>query len=172
MPSESIEIVSAGAERIDDLEPLWGSLSEHHVAVAPHLRELGPLRSPAESWEVRRALYEEWLAEPDAFVLIAEDGGTPIGYAVVHMRGSEESWDTGDRIAVLETLAVLPGHRGDGIGGALFERFYEELHALGIGVFEVSVISTNAGARRFYAHQDVLEFMVTYLGKVPTAARR
>jgi hypothetical protein len=74
MPSESIEIVSAGAERINDLEPLWGSLSEHHVAVAPHLRELGPLRSPAESWEVRRALYEEWLAEPDAFVLIAADG--------------------------------------------------------------------------------------------------
>jgi GNAT superfamily N-acetyltransferase len=155
MPSESIEIVSAGAERIDDLEPLWGSLSEHHVAVAPHLRELGPLRSPAESWQVRRALYEEWLAEPDAFVLIAEGGGTPIGYAVVHTRGSEESWDTGDRIAVLETLAVLPSHRGDGIGGALFRGrgHLEELRALGIGVLAL-VEAARAGVGR------------------PTAARR
>ena len=172
MPSESVQIVRAGLERIGDLEPLWGSLSEHHIAVAPHLQELGPLRSPVESWQTRRALYEEWLAEPDAFVLIAESGGTPIGYALVHMRGPEESWTTGDRIAVLETFAVLPGHRGGGIGGALFERLYEELRRLGIGVFEVAVISTNADARRFYERHDVLPFMVTYLGKVPTAARR
>ena len=49
---------------------------------------------------------------------------------------------------------------------------YEELRRLGIGVFEVAVISTNADARRFYERHDVLPFMVTYLGKVPTAARR
>jgi GNAT superfamily N-acetyltransferase len=172
MPSEAIEIVRAGRERIGDLEPLWGSLSEHHATVAPRLRELGPLRSAAESWRVRRALYEEWLIEPDAFVLIAEAAGTPVGYALVHVRGPEETWDTGDRIAVLETLVVLATHRGSGIGAALFERFYEELRALGIGVFEVAVVETNADARRFYERQDVLPFMVGYLGRVPRAARR
>jgi GNAT superfamily N-acetyltransferase len=172
MASDSIQIVRAGRERIDDLEPLWASLSEHHAGVAPELRRLGPVRSADESWRVRRALYEEWLAEPDAFVLIAEGGGRPVGYALVHMRGPEESWDTGERIAVLETLAVLPGHRGGGIGGALFERFYDELRSLGIGVFEVAVIYTNTDARRFYERQDVLPFMVGYLGRVPTAATR
>jgi hypothetical protein len=32
----------------------------------------------------------------------------------VHMRGPEETWATKERIAELETLTVLPGHRGRG----------------------------------------------------------
>ena len=47
----------------------------------------------------------------------------------MHLRGPEETWATGERIGVLETLAVLPGERGRGIGSALFERMYAELRA-------------------------------------------
>ena len=36
-----IRIVRGKSERIDDLQPLWESLSKHHAAVAPHLQELG-----------------------------------------------------------------------------------------------------------------------------------
>ena len=49
------------------------------------------MRDPARSWEVRRELYEDWLEEPDAFVLLAEVDGEPIGYALVHLRGPEET---------------------------------------------------------------------------------
>ena len=69
-----MRIVRAGSERIDDLQPLWESLHEHHATIAPHLEELGPVRDPGQSWAVRRELYEEWLEEPDAFVLLAEVG--------------------------------------------------------------------------------------------------
>jgi ribosomal protein S18 acetylase RimI-like enzyme len=170
-----MEIVRAGSDRIDELQSIWESLSRHHAEVAPHLEQLGPVRAPAESWAVRRALYAEWLVEPGAFVLLAEASGRPVGYALVRLRGPEETWATGDRIASLETLAVLPGERGHGIGSALFERLYEELRAAGVRELDVGVIASNADARRFYERQGLLPFTVSYIGRVPeraTAARR
>jgi GNAT superfamily N-acetyltransferase len=162
-----MRIVRAGVERVDDLQPLWESLHEHHATIAPHLTELGPVRSPHDSWAVRRALYVEWLAEPDAFALVAEsEDGQPIGYALVHLRGPEETWATGDRIGVLETLTVQPGERGRGIGSALFERIYEELRRVGVTELQVAVISKNASALRFYERQGLLPFTVSYVGRV------
>lgn len=111
--SAEISIVRGGAERIPDLRPLWESLHRHHAEVALELAQIGPVRSGLDSWGVRKDLYAEWLDEPDAFVLVAEAGrGAAVGYALVHMRGPEETWATDDRIAELETLAVLPAHRG------------------------------------------------------------
>ena len=161
-----MEIVRAGAERIPDLQPLWQSLSRHHAAVAPELAMLGEVRSEADSWAARRELYEDWLGDPDAFVLIAESQGEPVGYAVVQLRGPEETWATGDRVAVLETLAVLPEHRGRGIGSALVERMHEELRRLGASHFMVSVIASNADAVRFYERLGLTRFLVTYTGPV------
>ena len=161
-----MRIVRAGIERIDDLQPLWESLHEHHATVAPHLEQLGPVRTPDQSWAVRRELYEEWLSEPDAFVLLAEVNREPIGYALVHLRGPEETWETGDRIGVLETLAVLPDERGSGVGTALFERIYAELRELGVKELQVAVISKNAEALRFYERHGLLPFTVSYMGRV------
>ena len=161
-----MQIVRVGIERIDDLQPLWESLHEHHATIAPHLERLGPVRRADESWAVRRELYEDWLAEPDAFALIAESDREPIGYALVHLRGPEETWQTGERIGVLETLTVLPGERGRGVGTAMFERIYTELRRLGVSELEVAVISANAAALRFYERHGLLPFTVSFLGKV------
>ncbi len=156
----------AGAERIPDLQTLWESLSRHHAEVAPELAILGEVRAEADSWAVRRELYEDWLSERDSFVLLAEAGGQPIGYALVHLRGPEETWQTGDRIGVLETLAVLPDERGRGVGSALFERIYAELRELGVTELEVAVISKNAAALRFYERHGLLPFTVSFMGRV------
>ena len=161
-----MRIVRAGSERIDELRPLWESLHEHHATIAPHLEQLGPVRDPAASWAVRHELYEDWLSEPDSFVLLAEIDGQPIGYAVVHLRGPEETWQTGDRIGVLETLAVLPDERGHGVGSALFGRIYAELRGLGVTELEVAVISKNAAALRFYERHGLLPFTVSFMGRV------
>jgi ribosomal protein S18 acetylase RimI-like enzyme len=165
-----VDIVRAGAERIPDLQPLWESLSRHHAEVAPELAMLGDVRAAADSWAVRRALYEEWLQDSDAFVLIAESQGEPVGYAMVELRGPEETWATGDRVADLQTLAVLPGHRGEGIGSALVERMHEELRRLAVSHFVVSVIASNADAVRFYERLGLTKFLATYAGRVPPAA--
>jgi len=159
-----IRIVRGKSERIDDLQQLWESLSEHHAAVAPHLQELGATR--AESWPIRRELYRDWLTHAGAFVLVAEERERPVGYALVHIRGPEETWDTGP-IAELETLAVLPEHRGRGVGAALLARMHEELRNDGVAHWGVAVISTNADAVRFYERQDLVPFTNSYLGRVP-----
>lgn len=164
---DDLSIERAGIERLEDLQPLWESLHHHHAAVAPELRALGGLRSPLGSWNVRSDLYRQLLAEPDAFVLIAEAAAVPIGYALVHMRGPEETWATGDRVAELETLAVLPERRGAGIGTALVEAAFAELRRLGVGHLSVGVIAANSEAIRFYERLGLLPFMVAYIGNVP-----
>jgi ribosomal protein S18 acetylase RimI-like enzyme len=162
-----LKIRRAGSESIDALEELWVSLSRHHAAVAPELAEVfGRPRSERDSWAVRRALYEEWLAEPGGFVLIAESDSLPVGYAVITTRGPEESWATGDRVAELQTLAVLPDHRGEGIGTKLVQGMHEELARLGVGHFTVSVIASNADAVRFYERLGLTPFLTTYAGRV------
>jgi ribosomal protein S18 acetylase RimI-like enzyme len=167
-----MEIVRAGAERIEDLEPLWASLNEHHVAIAPELEELGPIRTREDSWRVRRGLYEGWLAEPDAFVLIARDGGRPVGYALVAFRAAEEAWATGERIGVLETLAVLPEHRGAGLGTSLMDAVFARLRELGVTEIEVSTLTANTDSQRFYERFGLRRFTVTYLGRIPGEAPR
>jgi ribosomal protein S18 acetylase RimI-like enzyme len=87
--------------------------------------------------------------------------------ALVHMRGPEETWATGDRVAELDTLAVLPGHRGQGIGSALVDRVQDELRRLGVGHIAVSVIASNADAVRFYERLGLTRFLITFAGAVP-----
>jgi ribosomal protein S18 acetylase RimI-like enzyme len=167
-----IVVVRGGSERIADLQPLWESLHEHHAAVAPHLRALGPVRSPADSWAVRRGLYAEWLSEPDSFVLVAEHGPRAVAYALVHMRGAEETWVTGERIAELETLTVLPGYRSQGLGRALVTEAYGELRRIGVPHLSVAVISSNRDALRFYDRLGLHRFLTTYIGNIPSPAVR
>jgi ribosomal protein S18 acetylase RimI-like enzyme len=162
-----VSIELAGPERLDELRPLWESLSDHHVEVAPRLRGLGPVRTSAESWDVRRAHYVSLFEDnPSAFALIASAARSPVGYALVQIRGPEESWDTGP-VAVLETLAVLPAHRRRGIGAALVEATMAQLRSLGIGHWEVATIATNEEALRFYERLNLLPFTVNFIGLVP-----
>lgn len=167
-----IQISVAGPERLEGLRSVWESLSDHHAAVAPRLRELGPVRLGADSWAVRRRHYASLFeGESVAFALIAEADDAAVGYAMVDLRGPEESWDTGP-VAVLETLAVLPDHRGSGIGTALIEAVFSELRTRGIGHWEVATIATNADAIRFYERLDLLPFTVNFIGRVPVGTDR
>jgi ribosomal protein S18 acetylase RimI-like enzyme len=162
-----VAIARGGAERIPDLRQLWESLHDHNAAVATQLIELGPVRSPEDSWELRRNRYAQWLSEQDAFVLLAAGPARPVGYALVHMRGPEETWATGERIARLETLAVLPAYRGRGIGTALIDAVYRELRARGVRQLDVSVIAYNSDAVRFFGRLGLARHQVSYLGTIP-----
>src|SRR5262249_14929849 len=137
----------------------------HHAAVAPEMRAIGPERLPSESWAVRRQHYQHVLAEPGAFVLIAELAGRPVGYALVRVRGSEETWETGP-VADLESLSVLDGHRGQAIGQRLVDAMRDELRGAGIAHWSVAVIVSNQDAIRFYERQQLQPYLVTYIGNV------
>ncbi|MGA9876424.1 MAG: GNAT family N-acetyltransferase [Solirubrobacteraceae bacterium] len=145
MPECEIRLIGAG--ELDLIEPLWNALREHHSSVTP---ELGPPRSRAQSWERRRRQYEQWLAEPEAFVLIAERAGEPVGYAMVRVREGSPTWPISERAGEIETLSVLPGERGQGTGTELLEAVRAELGVRGATELALHVMATNSDAIRFY----------------------
>lgn len=161
-----VRIVKAGAERVGDIEPLWHALVEQHRSVDPRITGV-PLRAAEDSWPRRRAEYETWLAEPDAFVLLVEEEG-PVGYALVRFHEPDDGWrTTGPRFAELATLVVLPSHRDAGLGGRLMDAVFAELRALGVRELEVGVLETNVDARRFYERYGLRPWMLHYLGRIP-----
>lgn len=129
------------------IEPLWSSLREHHAKVTP---DLGEPRSREESWQRRRSAYEAWLADGDAFVLLAERSGSGVGYAMVRVRSGSPTWPLSERAGEIETLSVLPDERGQGTGSALLEAVRAELDAQGISELSLHVMHTNSDAMRFY----------------------
>jgi ribosomal protein S18 acetylase RimI-like enzyme len=132
---------------LDRVEPLWSALREHHATVAP---DLGPTRPREESWRRRRAQYETWLSEDGSFILIAEYRGELAGYAMVHLRSGSPTWPLGEQAGEVETLAVLPAARGNGIGTALLLAVREEMHANGVSEVSLHVLPGNLAAIRFY----------------------
>ena len=168
MPSSEVEIRRcASIEEVDLLEPLWGALQRHHAEVDPVLAGRLPKRDVDASWRMRRAKYERWLSDSETFFAIAEAGSQPVGYAFVTVGPGFASWESGERIAELETLSVLPGHRGRGIGVLLLDAVWARLAELGIGELTVTTASTNAGARRFYERSGFGQSFVSYLARHP-----
>jgi ribosomal protein S18 acetylase RimI-like enzyme len=149
-----VTITRGSAADIDALEPLW--LSVHHAHCAA-MEELGPYVDDATSWRERRKLYAGILEKPDTFLLLVhdEDSGDLIGYALTHIVPVEDTWvadtwSTGQRIAEIESMGVLPGHRGAGIGSALLDAIDEELAARGIPDVIIGVLYGNSRARELY----------------------
>jgi ribosomal protein S18 acetylase RimI-like enzyme len=157
-----IRIFLAGIDRLDDLEPLWKALHEHHAALSPHL---GPTRSLEESWTRRRARYEQWLAD-DGLLFIAERDGVPVGYGIVHLEPGSEIWRTGDLIAKIHTMCVLPDHRSANVGTALVEAGAQVLQPMGIEEASFSCMATNESAIRFFESFGALHTMVNFRARV------
>jgi GNAT superfamily N-acetyltransferase len=152
---------SLAAGEVDRLEQLWGQLLARHRRVAPHLAALGAVRSPADSWRLRRGQYLRWLREPFARVIVAQDGEDLLGYAMVRVVEAPGTWQWGDRVGVLETLVVDAGARGTGVGRVLLAAVRDHLAGLGIRVMKISVIAGNEGAVRFYQREGGLDYEQT-----------
>jgi ribosomal protein S18 acetylase RimI-like enzyme len=147
-----VSIARGTAADIPRLEPLWVSVHHHHAESMP---ELAPYVSDAVTWRERRALYEHLFRKEDTFLLLASHEERLVGYAFVHVTPVRDTWvgdtwATGDRIAELESLSVLPEHRGAGIGEALLEICHRELEARGVEDVVIGVLAGNLGALRFY----------------------
>ena len=161
-----VHIERVGAERVDAFEPLWKAMQEHHRSVDPHVPGIPP-RTADESWRIRRPRYESWLAGPGAFALLAVENDAPVGYAVVSFHDRDDTHATGERLAELHSLAVLPGSRGEGIGLRLLRRVYAEVRAQGVEEMMIGVIATNERVRRWYEREGFVPWVVLTLGRVP-----
>jgi ribosomal protein S18 acetylase RimI-like enzyme len=96
------------------------------------------------------------VASGDAFALLASDGGTPVGYALVLIKaGPDDTLPVGDRWAELVSLAVAPDRRGGGVGTALMDAVDAELERRGVHDLQVAVMVGNDRALRFYERRGL-----------------
>ena len=97
--------------------------------------------------EARANLAAGLLAHPTAFVLLAYDGARAVGAAVCF-----EGFSTfaGKPLVNLHDLAVLPSHRGRGIGSLLLAEVERHARERGACKVTLEVRDTNHGAKRLY----------------------
>jgi GNAT superfamily N-acetyltransferase len=150
-------VETVGVEGIDRVERLWRSMVEHHRAVIG--AEI-PVRATDETWPMRRAQYEDWLANGDGVLLLAvtEAGAEPDGYACVRTSVTGPTFSLGDRVAELESLAVAEHARGSGIGSLLIAAARERARELGVAYWLVSAVDANEGAVRLYEREGFRPF--------------
>ena len=147
-----VDISRGTAADIPLLEPLWVAVHHVHQQSMP---QLAPYVTDEETWRERRKLYEGLFERPDTFLFLARVEGEPIAYALGWVADTAEGWavDTwrvGDRIGELESISVLPAHRGQGIGERLLDLVDEEFEELGVRDVIIGVLPGNEGARRLY----------------------
>jgi GNAT superfamily N-acetyltransferase len=148
----SLAIAVAGADRVDELEPLWLALHRHHREVAAQ----PVVADDAASWARRRAWYLEMLAGGEDLILIAERDGDPVGYAFLHLHhGPDDTWPVDGRWGEVVSLSVLPEERGGGVGTALLDAVDRELAARGVRDLQVAVMAGNADALRLYERRGL-----------------
>jgi GNAT superfamily N-acetyltransferase len=152
--SAAVEITRHGPEVLDELEPLWLTLKNHHGACTPGLS----VHDDATSWRMRRAEYADWLREDGAFLLVARDDGRAIGFALVRPHGPSPTWIEPRVYAIVQDLAVAAGAQGGGIGRRLIERVHDES---GCDMVELAVLSANDSATRFYERLGFAPWAVT-----------
>jgi GNAT superfamily N-acetyltransferase len=152
-------------ERLDELEPLWGALLARHAEVWALL----PMRSAEETWRRRRRQYEGWLADESSFVLVARREVAPIGYILVAITEGDETYQTGERMARIQTLVVADGERNAGVGSRLFDAAMREVERLGIDDLLVGQMHGNEAARRFYERRGFTPFVHLLYAKRPGA---
>ena len=149
----SIEIAVAGAERIDELEPLWLALHRHHRARRRGSRSSTTTMSRGPGGGRGTSTCS---AGGEDVVLIAERAGRPVGYAFLHLHaGPDDTWPVGNRWGEVVSLSVLPEERGAGVGTALLDAVDRELAARGVSDLQVAVMAGNADALRLYERRGL-----------------
>ena len=153
---------AAGAELIDELEPLWLTLFDHQREV---MDVTLPVIDRADSWPRRKQRYAELLTDADAFVLLVRRDAQPIAYAMVYLRpGYDDTWATGAKIAELESLAVLASERGLGVGTLLLDIVDQHLHQADVNDVRLSVTVGNNQTLNFYRKRGLVPTL-TVMGR-------
>lgn len=112
------------------------------------VRELAAFERAPDAVTVSPAHFEEagFGPCPAWQAVVAEDGGTVVGFALWYVRFS--TW-TGCRL-YLEDIVVTGSRRGEGIGRRLFEAALAEARNRGYAGVTWQMLEWNEAARRFY----------------------
>lgn len=161
-----VTVKEGGAALLPAVEALWLTLFEHHVALLAEREAVAPLRGAPEALERRFERFRRELGEGGATLFLAEDRGEVVGFALVRAREGQPLFETGERTAELETMAVAPGRRGEGIGTLLLGEVRRRLAGEGIRYLSLTVLAGNDGALGFYERAGMKTTHLRLLGPV------
>lgn len=99
------------------------------------------------------------LEDPDAAVLVADEGGGVIGYAYAAVEGYDYMSLRGPA-GVLHDVIVNPGHRGRGVGRLLLHAALEFLRSRGVPRVVLSTAERNGAAQRLFASAGFRRTMI------------
>ena len=145
---EDVSLLNGGAELLDRVEPLWSQLRRHHADLAPQWSA----SLLATSFKERRA---ELVGQCGILISMATWHEQDIGYCV--------STITSDMTGEVDSLYVIPSHRGSGVGHALMTAAMDWFAGQSVRSIVVNVISGNDDAQRFYARYGFLPRSVRLL---------
>lgn len=148
------------------MQPVWEAV----LASMPAAGAVGlPLQQVRESWPLRLARYERVFDRQPAFVLVARQGDRVIGYALGYADDPIDEASSGPVVS-LESLAVLPEMRGQGLGGWLLEEAESEgIERWGAEASTIEVLAGTESASDFYARAGFVEVGETWLRPDPAS---
>ena len=146
--SEHMNVRRAAAEDFDAIAELWKQF-DHELPPPTHE---GPADVEQELGEVR-----EIIASEIAFV--AEDEGTPVGFALARRRAPG--------FGTLTDLYVAQDARRSGIATELMREVLAAFRSLGIGHLDLDVLASNNVARSLYARWGLKDEVVIMTGRSP-----
>lgn len=158
----SIAIQDLPPGSLQEIRELWFELHEHHLSTDPARSALARPRTAEQAWRFRRPAVERWLRTPGAFALAAREGARPVGFVVATVKEASGAWDIGERMGVLEILAVAGDRRRRGIGTALTREVAARMAADGVLKVQIEVLAANEMASRFYERMGAAESSRVY----------
>jgi len=134
---------------------LGALLVEEHHGFDPQ-RFLAASRGTPEGYA---SFISTQLEDPDAVVLVADDGGGVIGYAYAAVEGYDYMALRGPA-GVLHDVIVDPEHRGRGVGRLLLEAALEFLRSRGAPRVVLSTAEQNEAAQRLFVSTGFRRTMI------------
>lgn len=153
MEATNVHLRPGTIKDLATLKPLWTSVHQHHRQVMP---TLSPYVTDAESWTVRKQMYERLLNRSGTICWLAFDGAAAIGYTLAYVLDNDErawiddTWHVKSAAGEIESLAVLPQHRGMRIGTTLLSAVHKSLSDAGVHNVVLGVLPQNLAAIRLY----------------------
>jgi len=112
------------------------------IADLPRVLEIEPASfTMVDAWST--PIFRKWYRKCPYLFIVAEISGTIAGYMCTSIKRK-----TGE----IESIAVDPAFRRQGVASALMDYTLREMHASGITIVELQVRTTNPGGIRFWQH--------------------
>ena len=135
----NIEFISGGAELLDEIQPLWEKLNQHHEEISSHFSADFRVYKFAE----RKANLLKKYIDGQLRVELAQSQGQTVGYLVGAV--------TKDGVGEIESIFIATEFRGQGIADELMKLGLSWLDSQGAHTKLIAVAVGNERAYSFYA---------------------